>query len=61
MFDLVMRRCMYVYKYVMGQYEFSDNCKSRMVLLPKRLCRVRVKGFLFAITLWHKLSKSALT
>jgi len=28
MFDLMMRFCMYVYTYVMEQYEFSDNCKA---------------------------------
>jgi len=57
MFDLVMRCCMYVYTYVMGQYEFSDNCKARMVLLPKGLYRVRVNEFFSTISLWHELSK----
>jgi len=56
MFDLVMRSCMYVYTYVMGQNEFSNNCKAKMVLLPRGLYRVRVKWFLLAINLWHELS-----
>jgi len=45
----------------MEQYEFSNNYKARMVLLPKGLCRVRVQGFRSTIILWNKLSKSAPT
>jgi len=47
----VMRFCMNEYTYVVGQYEFSDNRKARMILLPKGLCRVRVKGFRSSVSL----------
>ena len=45
----------------MEQYEFSDNCKVKIVLLLARLCQVRVKLFLSAMRLWHKLKNNALT
>jgi len=32
MFDHVISYGMHVYTYVMGQYEFSYNCKAKMVL-----------------------------
>jgi len=41
----VMRYCMNEYTYVVGQYEFSDSHKAKMVSLPIGLCGVRVKGF----------------
>jgi len=41
----VMRSCMNEYTYMVGQYEFSDSHKARMVSLPRGLCRVKVKGF----------------
>ena len=57
----IMRHDIHVCTYVMGQYEFFDNYKAMMVLLSIGLWWVRVKGFLLAISLWHELSKSALT
>jgi len=59
--DYVMWCDMYMCTYAMEQYEFSNNWKSRMVLLPRGLYRVSVKGFHSAISLWHELSKSAPT
>jgi len=38
MFNHVMRYCMYVHTYVMAQYDFFDNRKAMMVLLPIGLC-----------------------
>jgi len=61
MLDHVMRCCIYVYKYLMEQYEFSNSCKARMVILPRGLCLVKVKGFLYAIRLSHELNKSVVT
>jgi len=59
--DLVIRCGTYVYMNVMELYEFSNNCKVRMVLLHEGLCWVRVKRLLSAIRLWHELSKNDLT
>jgi len=61
MFDHVMSYGMHMYTYVREQYKFIGNLKAKMVLLPRGLCRVRVKGFRFAISLWHEFSKSAPT
>ena len=52
----VIRCCMHVYT-----YEFFDNRKVKMVLLPRGLCQVNVKRFHLGISLWHELSKSATT
>jgi len=52
---------MYIYTYAMRQYEFFDNNQAMMVLLTRGLGWVWVKGFLSTISLWHELSKSALT
>jgi len=54
-----MRCCIYVYTYVIRQYEFSNNYKAKMVLLPRGICRIRVKGFLSAISLWHELNNKS--
>jgi len=34
---MIMRYDIHVCTYVMGQYEFFDNCKPMMVLLPRWL------------------------
>jgi len=36
--DHVMRCCVYMYTYVMRQYEFSYKRKAMIVLLPRGLC-----------------------
>jgi len=35
---MIMRYDILVCMYVMGQYEFSNNCKAIMVLLPRGFC-----------------------
>jgi len=51
MVDYVMCYDVYMCTYVMEQYEFSDNCKAKMVLLLRGLCHVKVKGFCSVISL----------
>jgi len=38
MSDHVMSYDMHVYTYLVGQYEFSDSRKVRMILLLRGLC-----------------------
>jgi len=39
------------YTYVVGQYEFFDSCKARMIYLPRGLCWVKAKGFRSLVSL----------
>jgi len=45
--DDVMRCCMNEYTSTVGQYEFFDSCKARMVLLPQRALSSQGKRVLF--------------
>jgi len=51
---------MHVYTYVMDQYEFSHNCKTKLHIYPEDFGESGKMGFCSTIRLWLKLSYFAL-